>query len=139
MDEFAFSALLQLFNGTKVRFGGFQPPGILLNFKKQDLDWLYQGSKIKVGQMVILSEDGHELIIELETQIRCSFGRCLNSPNPPLGHATASRPYRYLPVSATDLRLKQQGTEISSENPSSKSSASCSVSRTGSIGFVNMK
>ena len=38
-----------------------------------------------------MSDDGHELITELKTQVRCSYGRGLNSPNHPLGYATARR------------------------------------------------
>ena len=46
------------------------------------------GLKYQSCQIVILSDDSHELITELETQVRCSYGRSFNPPNPPLRYVT---------------------------------------------------
>ena len=35
-----------------------------------------------------MSDDSRELIVELETQVHCSYGRGLSPPNPLLGYAT---------------------------------------------------
>ena len=40
-------------------------------------------SKIKAGQFVILFCHGHELLIELKTQVCGGYGGVLNPPNPP--------------------------------------------------------